>query len=173
MYAGCDTYNLSITLKYQSTFHDVLSDDICCKSPIDIEQSVSAKLTLNSWISVKLCRKKYVKVRALSSHSFVSEFFRNILYSQFTATEAITLQRHHNERNAVSNHQPHDCLLNRLFRRRSKKISMLRGTGLCEGNSSETGEFPVQMASNAENASIWWHHHDTIVPVPARQPWRI
>ena len=22
------------------------------------------------------------------------------------------------------------------------------------------GEFPAQMASNAENISIWWHHHD-------------
>ena len=32
-----------------------------------------------------------------------------------------TLQWHHNERHGVSNHQPHDCLLRRLFRRRSKK----------------------------------------------------
>ena len=23
-----------------------------------------------------------------------------------------------------------------------------------------TGEFPVQMASNAENVSIWWRHHE-------------
>ena len=23
-----------------------------------------------------------------------------------------------------------------------------------------TGEFPAQMASNAENVSIWWRHHD-------------
>ena len=22
-----------------------------------------------------------------------------------------------------------------------------------------TGEFPAQMASNAENVSIWWRHH--------------
>ena len=29
------------------------------------------------------------------------------------------------------NHQPHGCLLNRLFRRRSKKTSKLRVTGLC------------------------------------------
>ena len=35
----------------------------------------------------------------------------------------------------VSNHQPHGCLLNRLFRRRSKKTSKLRVTGLCVGNS--------------------------------------
>ena len=30
---------------------------------------------------------------------------------------------------------------------------------LC-GNSPGTGEFPAQMASNAENVSIWWRHHD-------------
>ena len=36
----------------------------------------------------------------------------------------------------------------------------LRVTGLCVGNSPGTGEFPAQMASNAENVSIWWRHHD-------------
>ena len=60
----------------------------------------------------------------------------------------------HNERDSVSNHQPQDCLLNRLFRCRSKKTSKLRVTGLCEGNSPVTGEFPAQRASNAENVSI-------------------
>ena len=28
----------------------------------------------------------------------------------------------------------------------------------CAGNSPGTGEFPAQMASNAENVSIWWRH---------------
>ena len=56
------------------------------------------------------------------------------------------LWRHHG-RGSVSNHQPHDCLLNRLFRRRSKKTPKLRVTGLCAGNSPVTGEFPGQMAS--------------------------
>ena len=32
--------------------------------------------------------------------------------------------------------------------------------GICEGNSPLTGEFPAQRASNAENASIGWRHHD-------------
>ena len=63
----------------------------------------------------------------------------------------------HNDHGGVSNHQPHGCLLNRLFR--SKKTSKLRVTGLCVGNSPGTGEFPAQMASNAENVSIWWRHH--------------
>ena len=71
----------------------------------------------------------------------------------------IPLQWCHNERDGVSNHQHHDCLLNRLFRHRSKKTSKLCVTGLCEGNSPVTGEFPAQMASNAENVSIWWRLH--------------
>ena len=44
------------------------------------------------------------------------------------------LQWRHNERDGISNQQPHDCLLNLLLRRRSKKTSKLRVTGLCEGN---------------------------------------
>ena len=68
------------------------------------------------------------------------------------------LQWRHHERNGVSNHQPDDCLLNRLFRHRSKKTSKLCVTSLREGNSPVTGEFPAQRASNAENVSIWWRH---------------
>ena len=52
--------------------------------------------------------------------------------------------------------------ITRLSRRRSKKTSKLRVTGLCAENSPVTGEFPTQRASNAENVSIWWRHHDTI-----------
>ena len=44
--------------------------------------------------------------------------------------------------------------------RTSKKTSKLRVTGLCEGNSPVTGEIHAQRASNAENASILWRHHD-------------
>ena len=40
-----------------------------------------------------------------------------------------------------------------------KKLK-LRVTGLCAGKPPVTGEFPAQMASNTENVSIWWRHHD-------------
>ena len=70
------------------------------------------------------------------------------------------LQWHHNGRDSVSNYQPRECLLNHWIRRRSKKTSKLRVTGLCARNSPETGQFPAQTASNAENVSIWWRHHD-------------
>ena len=58
---------------------------------------------------------------------------------------AAALPRRHNGYGGVSNHQPHDCLLNRLFRQRLRKTSKLCVTGLCAA-----GEFPAQKASNAE-----------------------
>ena len=84
----------------------------------------------------------------------VIQYIQHIIYHEWL----MSLQW----RASVSNHQPHDCLLNRLsclFRLESKKTLKLRAIGLCTGNSKGTGEFPAQMASNAENVSIWWRHH--------------
>ena len=80
---------------------------------------------------------------------------------QNTVLWHMSLPWRHNGRDGVSNHQPHDCLLNRLCGRRSKKTSKLRVTGHCAGNSPGTDEFTAQMTSNAENVSIWWRHHVT------------
>ena len=77
----------------------------------------------------------------------------------YVSLEVVTLLRRHNGCDGISNHQHYDRLLNHSFRRRSKKTSKLRVTGLCAGNSPVTGEFPAQRASDAENASIWWRHH--------------
>ena len=66
---------------------------------------------------------------ALTKHLFSRDVTLNAL-----SIDALPWR--HNERDGVSNHQPRDCLLNRLFRRRSKKTSKLRVTGLCGGNSS-------------------------------------
>ena len=75
-----------------------------------------------------------------------------------------TLQWRHRERDGVSNHQPDDCLLNRLFRHRSKKTPKLRVTGLCEGNSPVTGDrVPRTKGRNVENVSIWWRHNVYII----------
>ena len=52
------------------------------------------------------------------------------------------LRWRHNGCDSVSNHQPYDCLLNRLFRRRSKKTSKLRVTGLCAGIHRGPVNFP-------------------------------
>ena len=95
---------------------------------------------------------QHVKVKSVVSVSLV-------LGTEHRHHSTAALQWRHNGRTGVSNHQPHHFLLNCLFRCRSKKTSKLRVTGLCAGNSPETGEFPAQRASNAENVSIWWRHH--------------
>ena len=87
----------------------------------------------------------------------------------------LSLQWCYNEHDGVSNHQPHGCLLKRLFRRRSKKTPKLRVTGHCAGNSPVTGEFPAQRASSVKNVSLWWRHHfvvDIYSIVPDRAPWK-
>ena len=61
----------------------------------------------------------------------------------------ISLQWRHNERDCVSIHQPHDCLLNRLSKAQIKEnIKAARHWPLW-------GEFPTQRASNAEITSSW------------------
>ena len=80
-------------------------------------------------------------------------------------------QVYNNGRDGISNHQPHECLLSRLIRRRSEKTSKLHVTGFCAGNSLMTGEFPAQIASNAEYVSNWWRHHGLVrIPLYARSP---
>ena len=81
----------------------------------------------------------------------------------FSVSFLDSLQWRHSGCDGISNHQPRHCLLNRLFRRTSKITSKLRVTGLCAGNSPVTGEFPAQMASNAENVSIWWRRSRIIL----------
>ena len=74
--------------------------------------------------------------------------------------KAVTpLQWSHNECNGVSNHRRLNFRPSRVFLRRSKRISRLRVTGLCEGNPSVTGGFPSERASNGESDSLWWRHH--------------
>ena len=82
-----------------------------------------------------------------------------------TRWQSFSSQWRHNERDGVSNHQPHDCWLSRLFMRKSKKISKLSVTGLCERNSPVTGESPAQRASDI----IWFIGF--VVNGPVRNGW--
>ena len=61
----------------------------------------------------------------------------------FVVRAQTPLQWRHNERDGVSNHRRLDCLLNRLFGRRSNKTPKLCVIGLCEGNSPVTNEYPA------------------------------
>ena len=75
---------------------------------------------------------------------------RLLIRTEISQRRIKSLWWRHNGRDGVSNHQPHDCLLECLFTRRSKKTSKLRVTGLCAGNSLGTDEFPAQLASNMD-----------------------
>ena len=75
----------------------------------------------------------------------------------------VSLQWRHNERDGVSNHKPYDCLLNRLFRRRSKKTSKLRVTGLCGGN------LPIFFEHTLIVSTVLWLIHHLIWPSTQRR----
>ena len=66
---------------------------------------------------------------------YTGRFVQSVVFSMGHALHIYPLHWRHNDHDSVSNHQPHGCLVNRLFRRRSKKTSKLRVTGLCVGNS--------------------------------------
>ena len=75
------------------------------------------------------------------------------LYETVPLSTPFALQWRYNERTGVSNHQPLECLLDRLYMPRSKKVSKRHWP--LWGNSPVTGEFPTQRAtSNAENVSV-------------------
>ena len=80
-----------------------------------------------------------------------------------------TLQWRHNERDGVWNHQPHDYLLNRLSRRRSKtnqssaSLAFVRGLHRSPVNSPHTGSVTRKMFPSDDvimkmpQAFLLWH----------------
>ena len=120
----------------------------------------------SSWYS----RDEFIPIRVDGDLICHDAYVMSLLWNPISTTYPISLQWRHNGRDSVSNHQPHDCLLNRLFRRRSKKTPKLCVTGLFGGNSPGTGEFPAQMASNAENVPIWWRHHVSLISQQFEEP---
>ena len=89
--------------------------------------------------------------------------FQTLLKSYVTSLPSSNYQGHsmtlhwrHDERDAVSNHQPHDCLPNVYSGPDEKEnIKAPRHWPLCGDR-----WIPRTMASNAENVSIWWRHHE-------------
>ena len=90
-------------------------------------------------------------ITCLASYVEIYSTRRPFVYMYNDVCIFLSLQRRHNDHDGVSNHQSQDCLLNHLFRRRSKKTSKHRVIGLCSGNSPVTC---AQRASDAENGSI-------------------
>ena len=72
-----------------------------------------------------------------------STVWYSLQYTIFLAIHWVALLWHQNGCGGVSNQQPHDCLLKHLFRRRSKKTSKLRVTGLFWGPVNSPHKWPV------------------------------
>ena len=97
---------------------------------------------IHMWISILKLRNKsifpvlkYCKAYGRARYRLLP-YGHTLLLRGLQGSHSRSLQWHHNERDGVSNHRYLDCVLNRLSRRRSKKISKLRVSGLYEGNSN-------------------------------------
>ena len=75
---------------------------------------------------------------------------------QFTS-KLLQLRWRHNECDDISNHRRLDCLLNRLFRRRSKKTLKTRHWPLW-GEFTGDQWIPRTKGQWRANVSIWWRH---------------
>ena len=101
---------------------------------------------LYAWTTISQCTLKTATCH--DANSFVTggtgscrnnnlhcRLWRQSWHDDNSWSSASAWQWRHNGCDGVSNQQPHHCLLNRLFGRRSKETSKLRITGLCAGNS--------------------------------------
>ena len=133
--------------------------------PSDAYKNQYTKLVIQENASENIvCEMTAILCRGISDNNVTPQNIGHLVHVSmyWNCERCWTLHWRHNDHDSVSNHQPHGCLLNRVFKRRSKETSRLRVTGLCVGNSPGTGEFPAQRTSNAENFSIWWRHHELI-----------
>ena len=102
----------------------------------------------------------------LLDHCIDNNWWRGLTFAKETSRPSCSsLQWRHNECDGVSNTSLTIVCWTAYSRRRSKKTPTLSITGLCEGNSPVTGEFPAQWACNAGNVSIWWCHYDIMFDV--------
>ena len=86
----------------------------------------------------------------------------NLSFFIASCSDGQSLHWRHNRRGSVSNYQPNDCLLNRLFRHRLKKTSKLRVIGLWAGKSPGTGnsqhKWPVtRKMFPFDDVIMFWH----------------
>ena len=150
---------------------------------MDYSKPLTVTIKDSSWYWVRgritmhfftLCAISHVPPGPLCLRIFSRFIHRNIpdsfgLVLKSKIKQIITLQWRHNDHGGVSNHQPHDCLLNRLFRRRSKKTSKLRVTGLCAGNSPGPVNSPhkgpvTRKMFPFDDVIIAWPHDNPLSP---------
>ena len=110
------------------------------------------------WTNNKDISKLYNTVREIDRWPLFSPYKGPVTWKGSPWHDVIisiaTLLWRHNGRDGVSNHQPQF-----IQAQIKENIKAPRHWPLCR---EFTGNqwFPAQMASNTENVSIWWHHHE-------------
>ena len=91
----------------------------------------------------------------------------NISKSWYSVGHDNASQWRHNERDGVSDHRRLHCLFICWFRRRSKKTSRVRVTGLCAGNSPVAGKCFHLMTSSWHTQEQWhWSNNIGYIYIP-------
>ena len=119
---------------------------VCYRSILSVSSGVVICAMINP-VTLRY-EKRYIESRRTHNLTKKAEYIKvvcllveSIVHAQRSGVRKsirfnnLALQWRYNGRHGVSNYQPHHCLLNRLFRRRSEKTSKLHVTGLCAGNS--------------------------------------
>ena len=134
-----------------------------------LKQPIGVLRSYGAMFACSICRQGYHSAFTLSLHNNITKIYKK--YNSKFTSQAVpyqywkqiqsmhhafiirSLHWRHNDHDGVSNHQPHGCLLQPFSQTQIKEnIKAPRHGPLC-------GEFTAQMASNAENVSIWWRHH--------------
>ena len=92
---------------------------MCCRECMCVSH-----YSVNSYVNVCTFTQNHVYIYIICIYAYAYSLWKEIIKISYS-----TLLWRHNGHDGISNHQPHDCLLNRLFRRGSKKTSKLRVTG--------------------------------------------
>ena len=129
------TYFVQTERCFQESYHMRMKSMFCVWITSSLYMNINKKIKLSNSITAFIF---HFQLDCLCSENQFNHLLYLLIFSS-------PLQWRHNQCDGFSNHQPRDCLLNRLFRRRSTKTSKLRVTGLCVGNSPVTGEFPHKL----------------------------
>ena len=155
-----------------------VSSEFPTHRPVTRSFDVFFELQMNKRLSIQWWgwylghhRAHYGVIEMWNIYLYSTEMLCWYSYDDDSSTDGVTLkdalQWRHNECNDVLNHRRFDCLLNRLFGRRSKEISKLRVTGLCEGNPLLTGGFPhkgpvMRQMFQLDDATMEDHYKTTL-----------
>ena len=139
----CYSDTTANTALYTAQKHSNDTGHLHCNDISNFVKPVEKNLGIYSLIGRTSYRKIWWRLEIARFGLRYFQSLWNLAGTLAPSIHKISLQLRHNGHGSVSNHQPHDCLLNRLFRRKSRKTSKLRVTGLCAGNMRGIHRGPV------------------------------